>query len=63
MNDLYETTAKCHPSLKRGKVWCKKCGCEEKVDAQACFRHGWPECCGETMTIDHPSTWRAKSDE
>ena len=60
---LHETLAKSHPSIKRGKVWCKTCGREQKVEAAHCLRHGWPTCCkGYTMTIDHPSTWREQDD-
>ncbi|MCW5615875.1 MAG: hypothetical protein KIT32_12200 [Rhodocyclaceae bacterium] len=51
---IHETLAKCHPSLARGMVWCRKCGRSQKVDTARCFAHGWPECCGETMTIDSP---------
>jgi hypothetical protein len=54
---LYETLANAHPSLKRGMVWCRTCGREQRVDAANALRHGWPECCGQTMTIDHPSEW------
>lgn len=39
------------------QVWCKTCGGEADVDAADCLRHGWPECCGHTMTLAHPSTW------
>ena len=46
------------PQLKRGLVWCRVCEDEEQVDSAACLRNGWPKCCGETMTIDHPSTWK-----
>lgn len=31
---------------------------EEHADSAYCLQHGWPECHGETMTIDHPDTWR-----
>ena len=54
MKDLYRTLANCHPSLKRGEVRCKKCGHTQKIDSSKCFQYGWPECCGETMTIDKP---------
>jgi len=54
---MYEQMAKSHPSLEWGKVWCKKCGYEARVNSAECLRRGWPKCCGETMTIDHPSTW------
>ncbi len=55
---LHETLATCHPSLTRGRVWCRKCGATRKVDSGECLRHGWPECCGETMTIDSPDEQR-----
>lgn len=51
---LHEKLANSHPSLKRGQVWCRKCGNTLKVDTAECLRNGWPECCGETMTIDKP---------
>lgn len=44
-----------HPKLDRGRVWCRRCGATKAVDSAACLRHGWPSCCGETMTIDSPS--------
>ena len=47
--------AEVHPSLLRGIVWCKRCGRSQKVDSSVCLRSGWPECCGETMTIDSPA--------
>jgi len=57
---LCETLAKCHPSIARGIVWCKTCGREEKVNPVNALRNGYPECCGYTMTIDHPDTWKKK---
>lgn len=39
---------------KGGRVWCLRCGATIPVDAAECLRSGWPECCGETMTIDPP---------
>lgn len=56
--EFFGKVSKSHPSLERGKVWCKKCGKEQKVDSGKCLRSGWPECCDETMTIDHPSMWK-----
>lgn len=53
-NALYKNLTECHPLLSRGMVWCKKCGRSQKVNSTKCFQHGWPECCGETMTIDSP---------
>lgn len=46
--------ANSHPKLRRGKVWCHTCGRVKRVDAATRLRIGWPECCGETMTIDSP---------
>lgn len=57
MADLNEKIAASHPLLSRGRVWCRTCGLSQEVDAAVCIRHGWPKCCGYTMTI--PST-RAK---
>ncbi len=50
----YQSAGQCHPKLARGMVWCKRCGASIKVDSGKCLRTGWPECCGETMTIDSP---------
>jgi len=54
---LHSKMAQSHPSLARGKVWCRECGREQSVDAAHALRHGWPKCHGATMTIDHPDTW------
>lgn len=54
---LYQRIVDDVPALKRGLVWCKKCGREQKVNAANRLAKGWPECHGETMTIDHPDTW------
>lgn len=51
---LYQKIANSHPSLARGKVWCRKCGNEKSVNPSNALRNGWPECCGQTMTIDSP---------
>jgi hypothetical protein len=32
--------------------WCVICDREQAIDAAHCFRHGWPKCCGMTMTTD-----------
>lgn len=42
------------PQLKRGIVWCHKCGHSEKADSAHCLAHGWPLHCGQTMSIDSP---------
>jgi len=51
---LYKTLANCHPSISRGKIWCKQCGAGVSVNSAECLRGGWPLCCGQTMTIDSP---------
>jgi len=51
---LLEVLAKSHPSIERGMVWCRTCGRSQKVDPAYSLRHGWPKCCGYTMTIDSP---------
>lgn len=43
------------PALRRGQVWCRHCGATLKVDSADCLAHGWPKCCGYTMTIDPPA--------
>lgn len=50
---LYDL-ATSHPKLERGRVWCRECGRTERVDSAHALLHGWPKCCGETMTIDAP---------
>ncbi len=47
--------------LDRGLVWCIHCGRIEHVDSSECLRHGWPKCCGQTMTIDWPAEREALS--
>jgi Zn finger protein HypA/HybF involved in hydrogenase expression len=58
MKSLHENLAECHLSISRGKVWCRTCGSEQRVDPTNAIRFGWPKCCGFTMTIDHPDTWK-----
>lgn len=57
MSDLHEKLATSHPSLERGRVWCRHCRRTQRVDSAERMRTGWPKCCGYTMTIDHPDTW------
>lgn len=45
--------------LQRGRVWCLRCGSTFRVNVSRCMGHGWPECCGETMTIDSPTERRS----
>ncbi len=57
----YQKLADSHPSLQRGKVWCRTCRREQDVDSSEALRSGWPKCCSYTMTIDHPDTWGSQS--
>lgn len=57
--NLHDDLAQCHPSLARGKVWCRRCGGSRAVDPAECLRSGWPICHGATMTIDSPEEQRA----
>ncbi len=52
--DLHDILAASHPSLVRGRVWCRTCGRYIAVDSAECLRSGWPKCCGYTMTVDAP---------
>lgn len=58
---LYDAMAEA--AKLSGRVWCRKCGAMRKVDPAKCLANGWPKCCGETMTIDHPNTWSSPSKE
>lgn len=51
---IHERIAASHPSLRRGMVRCRSCGVIQRVDSASALRHGWPKCCGSTMTIDSP---------
>lgn len=53
-NSIHEKIAAEVPQLRRGMVWCYTCGREERVDSAASLKHGWPTCCGRTMSIDSP---------
>ncbi len=57
---LYEHARRSHSKLVRGMVWCTKCGRQQNVDSGYCLQRGWPECCGETMTIDSPEEREAR---
>lgn len=59
--DLHDRVAGSHPSLTRGRVWCTVCGATRSVQAAGALRHGWPKCCGYTMTIDSPEERAALS--
>lgn len=55
---MHEETAKSHRSLERGRVWCRECGRTQRVNSASSLQHGWPKCCGYTMTIDSPEEQR-----
>ena len=48
------TIAQQIPQLQRDQVWCRQCGKTKRTDSADAMRHGWPKCCGNTMTIDSP---------
>lgn len=52
--ELYDCLVSDILQLKRGVVWCIRCGACQTVDSATCLRHGWPMHCGATMTIDSP---------
>jgi hypothetical protein len=54
LTNLHDDLARSHPKLTRRQVWCRSCDYTRKVDAAECLRHGWPQCCGATMSIDAP---------
>ena len=54
MSEIHDHLAKEIPQIARGQAWCKTCGNSEKVNGAYCLQHGWPKCCGYTMTIDGP---------
>lgn len=54
MNDWVDRAISEVPQLARGRVWCTGCGASLKVNVAWCLFHGWPSCCGQTMTIDSP---------
>jgi hypothetical protein len=57
---IHEALADSHPKLIRGQVWCRTCRRTEKVDSAGALAHGWPKCCGQTMTIDAPDEGRRR---
>ena len=52
---LHEGIADAVSQIKRGMVWCRRCGRDQAVDGASALRSGWPKCCGATMTIDSPA--------
>ena len=54
VSQLPERIVEDSPKMKRGIVWCAKCGKSTKIDSAQCLRTGWPICCSETMSLDSP---------
>lgn len=50
----YEKIVQGTDKLKRGIVWCTKCGNSQRTNSAKNLQSGWPKCCGNTMTIDSP---------
>lgn len=50
----YDDIVEDVPALKRGMVWCVRCGRSQAVNSAGCIARGWPKCCNETMAIDSP---------
>jgi hypothetical protein len=47
-----------------GGLWCRTCGHHRTMNTADAGRYlatGWPKCCGYTMTIDHPDSWKSIS--
>lgn len=59
VESVHDKLATCHPKLARGQVWCRTCGATQSVKTAGALRHGWPRCCGYTMTIDSPEERQA----
>lgn len=51
---IHEKIASEVYEIRRGMCWCVMCGRRRVVDGAQCLAHGWPTCCGQTMTIDSP---------
>lgn len=43
-------------NLINRRVWCRTCKSTQVVENG--LQNGWPKCCGYTMTIDPPATWK-----
>jgi Zn finger protein HypA/HybF involved in hydrogenase expression len=54
VSGLHQKIADDVPQLKRGQVWCRRCGNTFNVNGADCLANGWPKCCGQTMSIDSP---------
>ena len=52
---IYQSIVNEDKKLRRGLVFCHKCGKKLKVDSAQCLAKGWPKCCDSTMSLDEPS--------
>ena len=52
VSQIARSQARSLPSSQN--IWCHECGSIQKVDGAMALDHGWPKCCGATMTIDAP---------
>jgi hypothetical protein len=59
ISELLNNTRNIHKNIanvvwgkEKGKVHCKECGREVEVNYAECLEHGWPKCCGYTMSLD-----------
>jgi hypothetical protein len=55
--NIHTTIAKSHPKLERSLVWCHSCGAMKTVDTAHCLATGWPQHCGQTMSLDFPDKY------
>lgn len=60
MSEAVARGVSASPQLSRGVVWCHTCGRTQRVDPVHCLQHGWPKCCGSTMSIDSPAERRTR---
>jgi len=52
--DITPEEKRAWDKVMRGQVWCTVCGKSQKSNPIWAMSHGWPKCCGYTMTIDSP---------
>ena len=57
--DIMSDAIRSSPQLRRGKVWCLKCGKVLRVKSMDCMSYGWPKCCEQTMSLDSPEERKA----
>lgn len=55
VSGIHDKIAADVPPIRRGQVWCRRCGSTRRAGGADALRNGWPKCCGHTMTIDSPA--------